>query len=127
MSPIIRFEDLAELYQFEEATKKLHFQSLFEGKPLEILHRLDASDKTYLSMKSALMRACGLTVDEAKLQFNRAMMQDKETAAQFLVRFRLPGSMAGEGWDAEHEGRSQRFGVTVSAGEVMSSGSRCPI
>ncbi|ROT71566.1 hypothetical protein C7M84_010101 [Penaeus vannamei] len=57
-----------------------------EGKPLEILHRLDASDKTYLSMKSALMRAYGLTVDEAKLQFNRAMMQDKETAAQFLVR-----------------------------------------
>nr|XP_027219645.1 golgin subfamily A member 6-like protein 22 [Penaeus vannamei] len=75
-----------ELYQFDEATKKLHFQSLFEGKPLEILHRLDASDKTYLSMKSALMRAYGLTVDEAKLQFNRAMMQDKETAAQFLVR-----------------------------------------
>ncbi|ROT82642.1 putative uncharacterized protein K02A2.6-like [Penaeus vannamei] len=61
-------------------------KSLFEGKPLEILHRLDASDKTYLSMKSALMRAYGLTVDEAKLQFNRAMMQDKETAAQFLVR-----------------------------------------
>jgi len=83
---IHRFEDLAELYQFDEATKKLHFQSLFEGKPLEILHRLDASDKTYLSMKSALMRAYGLTVDEAKLQFNRAMMQDKETAAQFLVR-----------------------------------------
>lgn len=83
---IHRFEDFADLYQFDEATKKLHFQSLFDGKPLEILHRLNASDKTYCSMKSALMRAYGLTVDDAKLQFNRAMMQDRETATQFLVR-----------------------------------------
>ncbi|KAG7178191.1 hypothetical protein Hamer_G003984 [Homarus americanus] len=83
---IQRFEDLAELYSFSESMKCLHFMSLVEGKPLEILHRISSNEKTYNMIKSALLKADGVKVDQARSQFPGATMQDKRTATQFAVR-----------------------------------------
>ncbi|KAG7162403.1 hypothetical protein Hamer_G007933, partial [Homarus americanus] len=70
---------------FSESMKCLHFMSLFEGKPLEILHRI-SSNKTYDVMKSALLKAYGLNAyKRAQTKwcsgFNHSDIRQQKTAA----------------------------------------------
>ncbi|KAK3881580.1 hypothetical protein Pcinc_013962 [Petrolisthes cinctipes] len=83
---IERFEMVADTYRLNDDIKKLEFINLFDGKALSILHRLDSTARDYENMKKALLQAYGLTVDDARNQFWRASLQDKETVAQFSAR-----------------------------------------
>ncbi|XP_045106677.1 centrosomal protein of 63 kDa-like [Portunus trituberculatus] len=83
---IERFEMVANTYQLKEDMKKVEFMNLFDGKPLNILHRLEAATRNYAGMKKALLQAYGKTVEDARSQFQSAMLQDKETVPQFHAR-----------------------------------------
>ena len=85
---IARFEEMAKVYQLSESSKKMQFYSLFDGKALDILHGIYNDSSTFETMKAALLKAYGLTVEDTKLQFHRARLQEKETATQFLDRLK---------------------------------------
>ena len=83
---IQRFEDAAELMQYDDTTKRVQFLTLFEGRALEVLHRLDASAREYADMKKALLEAFGLSVEELKRQYFSAELKRDETPSQFAAR-----------------------------------------
>ena len=85
---ISRFEEAASLMKYDEPTKRVQFMSLFEGKALEVLHRLDENARGYSDMKEALLAAYGLSVDELKKQFYSAKLNGDETASQFAARLK---------------------------------------
>ena len=85
---IARFEEAAQVMQFDEATKRIQFMSLFEGQALEIIHRLDENSREYKDMKEALLSAYGKSVEELKRQFFAATLGDDETAVQFAARLK---------------------------------------
>ncbi|MPC45215.1 hypothetical protein E2C01_038907 [Portunus trituberculatus] len=83
---IERFVQAADALEYDEVTKKLQFVTLFEGKPLEIIHRLDPANRDYKNMKEALLAAYGLPAEKLKEQFFSASMNSNETASQFASR-----------------------------------------
>ena len=83
---IKRFEEAAELMQYDDTTKRVQFLTLFEGRALEVLHRLDASAREYADMKKALLEAFGLSVEELKRQYFSAELKKDETPSQFAAR-----------------------------------------
>ena len=85
---IARFEEAANLMNYSENAKRVHFMSLFEGKALEVIHRLDESARSYSDMKNALLAAYGMSVDQLKRQFFSAKLNDDETAIQFAARLK---------------------------------------
>ncbi|XP_076037605.1 uncharacterized protein LOC143023037 [Oratosquilla oratoria] len=85
---IDRFQMVATTYKLSEDVKKVEFMNLFDGKPLDIIHRLDSSMRDYEGMKKALLLAYGKTLEDARDQYQRAMLQDKETVAQFCARLK---------------------------------------
>ena len=85
---IARFEEAAQVMQFDEATKRIQFMSLFEGQALEIIHRLDDDARDYENMKEALLSAYGKSAEELKKQFFSASLGDDETAIQFAARLK---------------------------------------
>ena len=48
--------------------------------------RIDKPNTMLEGMKQALLQAYGLTVEEARKQFQSAKIRENETAAQFVVR-----------------------------------------
>ena len=85
---IARFEEAAEVMQFDEAMKRIQFMSLFEGQALEVIHRLDEDARDYECMKEALLSAYGKSVEDLKKQFFSATLGDDETAIQFAARLK---------------------------------------
>lgn len=85
---IPRLEEAANLMQYDEVTKRVQFMSLFEGKALEVIHRLDDNSREYKDMKEALLAAYGMSVDDLKYQFSSASINDDETAIQFAARLK---------------------------------------
>ena len=83
---IERFEQAADALEYDEITKRLQFVTLFEGKPLEIIHRLDQDNRSYRGMKDALLAAYGLSAEKLKDQFFTASIGSNETASQFASR-----------------------------------------
>ena len=83
---IHRFERFADKYGLSGVAKDLQFLSLFQDKPLSLLHRLDNDRSTYEHMKSALLEAYGLTCQAARTRFFQSRLEDKETCTQFLAR-----------------------------------------
>ena len=82
---IKKFERFANQYAMGDALKATYFMGRFEGKALAVLNRLgDAC--SYEDMKEALVKAYGLTTDGTRKRFFDARLDEKETAAQFLVR-----------------------------------------
>lgn len=55
--------------------------NLFDGKTLTILHCLEPATRDYQNMKMALLQ-----VEDARHQFQRAFLQDKEIVEQFAPR-----------------------------------------
>ena len=85
---IARFEEAADVMQFDETAKRLQFMSLFEGQALEVIHRLDDQERDYVHMKDALLAAYGKSVDELKRQFFSASLGDEETPVQYATRLK---------------------------------------
>ena len=85
---IARFEEAAQVMRFNEAMKRIHFMSLFEGQALEVIHRLDENSREYEDMKEALLSAYGKSVEQLKEQFFSATLGDDETAVQFAARLK---------------------------------------
>ncbi|XP_076043623.1 uncharacterized protein LOC143026738 [Oratosquilla oratoria] len=79
---------VATTYKLSEDVKKVEFMNLFDGKPLDIIHRLDSSMRDYEGMKKALLLAYGKTLEDARDQYQRAMLQDKKTVDQFCARLK---------------------------------------
>ena len=82
---ISRFEEAAEYMKFDDDAKRVQFMSLFEGKALEVIHRLDENAREYKDMKEALLAAYGMSVDDLKRQFFSATLGEDETAIQFAA------------------------------------------
>ena len=85
---ISRFEEAAEYMKFDDDAKRVQFMSLFEGKALEVIHRLDENAREYKDMKEALLAAYGMSVDDLKRQFFSATLGEDETAIQFAARLK---------------------------------------
>ena len=85
---IARFEEAADVMQFDDAAKRIQFMSLFEGQALEIIHRLDDRERDYAHMKDALLAAYGKSVEELKRQFFSASLGDEETPVQYATRLK---------------------------------------
>ena len=62
--------------------------SLFEGKALEVIHRLDETRREFTDMKKALLAAYGYSVDDLKAQFFTASLENNETTIQFAARLK---------------------------------------
>ncbi|MPC80660.1 hypothetical protein E2C01_075246 [Portunus trituberculatus] len=84
---IEQFEMVATTYKLREAIRTVEFMNLFDGKPLDLIHRLDTAMRDYKGNKKALL-AYGMTVEDACEQYQRAMLQDNETVTQFCARLR---------------------------------------
>lgn len=59
--------------------------SLFKGKALEVVHRLDEGARECKDMKDALLAAYEMSVDELNRQFFSATLRENEAAIRFAA------------------------------------------
>ena len=83
---IARFEDMSAKCRWNQDWKAIQFMSCFSDKPLDIIMRIEADDRSFDKMKDALLKAYGMSAGELRKQFLQAKIQEKETASQFVTR-----------------------------------------
>ena len=64
----------AGTYQIKEDVKAIEFMNLFDGKPFNIILRLVATAHTYQGMKKALLMTYGITIQDERNRFYKAML-----------------------------------------------------
>lgn len=88
-SYFVMFERVATDNAWNDKTKLLQLVTHLAGYSLEIYHRTDVgSDLTYKDLKGALLDAFAITIEEARVRFLDAKLEENETCKVFATRLK---------------------------------------